>query len=155
MVFDAPDRLIETGVHAPYLEVWERLPDSTDRFIVLAGLDPLGDDTQERVLLAGRYLMQVRPRGVAWPTDLPAGQALAQVLAQHPALAGKLLDHDISFGMLDAGYWTIEQSTLDGRKGSRLAFSLQRESALHARIGGAMAQQRWHILEWSCAQACV
>ena len=153
MVFDTLDRVIETGVHAPYLEVWKRLPGSSGRCIVLARLNDLGDDTHERVLVAGRYLMWVRPRGMAWPKDLPTGQSLAEVIAKHPALAGELLDHEISFGTLDAGHWTIEQSTLPGRKGCRLACSLHRELPLHARMGGDMAGQRWRVLEWNCVES--
>ena len=155
MVFDTPDRLIETGVHTPYLEVWQRLPDSVGRCIVLAGLDSSGRDNQERVLVAGRYLMRVRPRRLAWPGNLQAGQALAEVLARHPALADELLDFEISFGALDAGRWTIEQSTLPEREGCSLACRLQRESALHARISGDVTDQRWQILEWSCAESSV
>ena len=155
MVFDTPDRLTETGVHAPYLEVWDRLSDSTGRFVVLAGLDGLGHDTQERVLVAGRYLMRVRPRRLAWPDASQTLLSLGDVIARHPALAGQLLDFEISFGTLEAGRWTIEQSTLPEREGCSLACVLQRESVLHARINGDMSDQRWQILEWSCAEASV
>src|SRR5450830_1034389 len=85
MVFEAPDRVIETGLHASYLEVWERLPDSTGRFITLAGLDAAGHDTQRRFLVAGRYAMHVRPRRTELPPGTPVGQNLAEVLTQHPA----------------------------------------------------------------------
>ena len=155
MAFDTPDRLIETGVHAPYLEVWERLPDSVGRFIVLAGLDGLGHDNFERVLVAGRYLMRVRPRRLAWPVELPAGLSLAEVIARLPVQAGELLDFEISFGALDAGRWTIKQSTLPGLEGRSLAWTLQRESALHARISGDVTDQRWQIIEWSCSESSV
>lgn len=155
MAFDNPDRLIETGVHAPYLEVWERLPDSTGRFIVLAGLNGFGQDNLERVLVAGRYLMRVRPRRLTWPGDMQAGQSLTEVLVRHPALAGELLDFEISFGALNAGRWTIEQSTLPGLEGCSLLCNLQRESVLHARIYGDMSDARWRILEWSCLDSNV
>ena len=155
MVFDTSDRLIETGVHTPYLEVWERLPDSVGRFVVIAGLDGLGHDNFERVLVAGRYLMRVRPRRLTWSKELPAGLSLAEALAQQPAQAGEWLDFEISFGMLDAGRWTIEQSTLPGLEGRSLACSLQRESALHAHISGDVTDRRWQILEWNCAESSI
>jgi hypothetical protein len=155
MVFDTPHRLTETGVHAPYLEVWERLPDSVGRCIVLAGLDSSGRDSQERVLVAGRYLMRVRPRRLAWPGDLQAGQALAEVLARHPALAGELLDFEISFGSLDAGRWTIEHSTLPELEGRSLPCRLQHESELQARIEGDFSTLSWQIIEWNCMDSSV
>ncbi|MBC7446253.1 MAG: hypothetical protein H7273_12420 [Polaromonas sp.] len=155
MVFDTPDCLIETGVHAPYLEVWQRLPDSVGRCIVLAGLDSLGHDNQERVLVAGRYLMRVRPRRLAWPNNLQAGQSLAEVLARYPEIAGELLDFEISFGVLNAGRWTIEQSTLPGLEARSLPCSLQRESLQHARVIGEATGHRWQILEWSGTESSV
>ena len=155
MAFETPDRVIETGLHARYLEVWERLPDSTGRCIVLAGLDEAGQDNAERVLVAGRYLMRVRPRRLGWPRDTKAGQSLADVVASHPALSPGLLDFEISFGVLDAGRWTIEPSTLPELEGASLSCRLHQEAGHRARFTGDVSAADWRILEWSCATTSI
>jgi hypothetical protein len=152
MVFEAPERVIETGVHAPYLEIWERLPDSTGRFIVLAGLDEAGGDTQERFLVAGRYAMRMRPRRMAWPPGTPAGQTLGDVLVLHPAMAQALLDFEISFGTLEAGRWTVEQSTLPALKGACLPMAVHQRHATQAAIDSPVCGGYWQILEWTCSE---
>lgn len=150
MVFEAPERVIETGVHAPYLEIWERLPDSTGRFIALAGLDEAGGDTQERFLVAGRYAMQVRPRRLAWPADTQAGQTLLDVMARHPGIAQNLLDFEISFGTLDGGHWTIEQSSLPTLSGASFPFAVRQHKDTQANIDSPACAAPWQILEWTC-----
>jgi hypothetical protein len=155
MVFDAPDRVIETGLNASYFEVWERLPGSTGRAIVLAGLDETGQDNAERVLVAGRYLMRVRPRRLALPSEREPGQSLADVVARHPDLAREILDFEISFGCLDAGRWTIEHSTLPELEGLSLPCRLQHESEFQARIEGDFSTLPWQIIEWDCIDSSV
>lgn len=98
MVFETPDRLIETGVHAQYLEVWERLPGSDGPFRALAQVDDQGDPTGVWRFEAGRYALQLRggSRSAAdWPADLQPDETLAQVLQRHPALAPVLLDFEL------------------------------------------------------------
>lgn len=98
MVFETPDRLIETGVHAQYLEVWERLPGSDGPFRALAQVDDQGDPTGVWRFEAGRYALQLRggSRSAAdWPVDLQPDETLAQVLQRHPALAPVLLDFEL------------------------------------------------------------
>lgn len=98
MVFETPDRLIETGVHAQYLEVWERLPGSDGPFRALAQVDDRGDPTGVCRFEAGRYALQLRggSRSAAdWPADLQPDETLAQVLQRHPALAPVLLDFEL------------------------------------------------------------
>ncbi|MBA4195406.1 MAG: hypothetical protein C0451_12640 [Comamonadaceae bacterium] len=98
MVFETPDRLIETGVHAQYLEVWERLPGSDGPFRALAQVDDRGDPTGVWRFEAGRYALQLRggSRSAAdWPADLQPDETLAQVLQRHPALASVLLDFEL------------------------------------------------------------
>jgi len=155
MVFETPDRVIETGIHAPYLEVWERLPDSTGCFIALAGIDAAGYDTQERFLVAGRYAMQVRPRHSAWPPGTATGQSLAEVLARHPELAPSLLDFEISFGTLENGLWTVEQSTLPTLRGACAALNLRQLDATQARVDSSSGAAHWQILEWRCDERFV
>src|SRR5450830_1178715 len=72
MMFEAPDLVIETGLHASYLEVWERLPDSTGRFVTLARIDAAGHDPPARFPVGGPYPMPVPPRPSAWPPGTPA-----------------------------------------------------------------------------------
>ena len=148
MVFESPDRIIENGSHAPYREVWERLPDSCGRFIVLAGVDDLGGDSHHRFLVAGCYAVHVRPRQSAWPPDTLPGQSLADVLAKHPELAQVLLDFEISFGTLESGLWSIEQSTLPALRGTRKALTMSQISDSQARINSPAIAGRWQILEW-------
>ena len=98
MVFETPDRLTETGVHARYLEVWERLPGSDGPFRALAQVDDRGDPTGVWRFEAGRYALQLRggSRSAAdWPADLQPDETLAQVLQRHPALAPVLLDFEL------------------------------------------------------------
>lgn len=98
MVFETPDRLIVTGVHAQYLEVWERLPGSDGPFRALAQVDDQGDPTGVWRFEAGRYALQLRggSRSAAdWPVDLQPDETLAQVLQRHPALAPVLLDFEL------------------------------------------------------------
>lgn len=98
MVFETPDRLIETGVHAQYLEVWQRLPGSDGPFRALAQVDDQGDPTGVWRFEAGRYALQLRggSRSAAdWPVDLQPDETLAQVLQRHPALAPVLLDFEL------------------------------------------------------------
>ncbi|MHB8950642.1 MAG: hypothetical protein ACYC4S_16530 [Rhodoferax sp.] len=149
MVFETPERVIETGVHAPYLEIWERLPDSTGRFIALAGQDEAGGDTQERFLVAGRYAMHVRPRCLAWPQDMQAGQTLLDVTVGHPAMAQELLDFEISFGTLEDGHWTIEQSTLPALNGACRSFAVDKFKVNHAEVYCLGLGKMWQVLDWA------
>jgi hypothetical protein len=155
MVFEAPERVIETGVHAPYLEIWERLPDSTGPYIALAGLDEAGGDTQERFLVAGRYAMHVRPRCMAWPPGTQAGQTLLDVMAGHPDMAQDLLDFEISFGTLEAGQWTIEQSTLPALNGACLPFAVARAKAKPAEVSCPGLGELWQVLDWAGQEVLV
>lgn len=154
MVFETPDRVIETGLHASYREVWERLPDSTGCFVTLAGIDAAGHDTHARFLVAGRYAMQVRPRHSAWPPGTPAGQSLADVLARHPEQTAALLDFEISFGKLEDGLWTVEQSTLPALRAVHVALTLRQLNDTQARIDCSAGATRWQILEWDCSERC-
>ena len=153
MVFEGPHRVIETGVHGPYREVWERLPDSVGRCVALAGLDRDGTDDGMRWLVAGAYMMRVRPRRAAWPADTRRGDTLASVVARHPAMAVPLFDFEISFGRLDAGVWAIEHSTAPALEGRRVPCALRRLDGARAQVEMAgesadapMAAAR--VIEW-------
>lgn len=148
MVFDGPDRLLETGVHGHYLEVWQRLPGSQGRSIALAGLDEHGRDNGARVLVAGQYMMHVRPRAVNWPPVLEAEDDLAAVIARHASRVDEWLDMEISFGELVADRWTVEHSTLPALERRSHPCLLQRLDADTAQIHGARLAGHWRVLEW-------
>jgi hypothetical protein len=150
MVFETPDRVIETGIHGTYLEVWERLPGSLGRRIALARLDAHGGPTAERLLVSGRYLMHLRPRSTAWPADLQPDETLADLVQRHPPQATALLDFHIAFGTLgEGGVWAIERATDRALEGRAQACTLQRDSASNATVqGGSLLAGKWQVLEW-------
>jgi hypothetical protein len=140
MRFDGPDRVVETGIHGRYLEVWERLPGSTGRHIVLEAASGGGT----RLLVAGRHAMRVRPRTAAWPEGTKAGDTLSDLLPCHPEGGAGWLDFEISFGTLDEDVFHIERSTLPALEGRTHACRMQRMSNAEATVQGA----RWRVLEW-------
>lgn len=150
LMADQPDRLIEVGVHEDYNEVWERLPDSTGRYVALAGLDPNDQDNGDRLLLAGRYLMHVRDQRPRWPRGMTTGFALRDVLLAQPERAHEWLDCEISFGVLQDGGWQIERSTLPAQEGLCRPLRVARLREDLARVDMPGMAQRWCVLEWSC-----
>lgn len=142
--FDGPDRLIETGIHVDYLEVWERVEGSTGRYTVLESHG--GDRT--RLLIAGRFAMRVRARCASWPSGLTTADSLADLVQRHPAQAAALLDFEISFGRLAQGRFWVEQSTLAALEGGDEACSVQRLSEGEAVVLGQADESRWSVLEW-------
>ncbi len=149
MVFEAPDRVIERGVHGDYLEVWERLPESLGRRIVLQRLNASGQPTAERLLLAGACFMHVRPRSALWPDDLRPDETLVDVLERHPAQAAGLLDFEISFGKVDVNEWVVHRSTLPAREGVVIMGELQRWNEHTARFEQGPLAGDWQVEEWS------
>lgn len=97
MVFETPERVIETGVHGRYLEVWERLPGSTGPYAAQAELNTQGRPTGAMRFVAGRYAITVRPRRAAWPHDLQPDETLAELVQRHPDAAPGLLDFKLVF----------------------------------------------------------
>lgn len=97
MVFETPERVIETGVHGRYLEVWERLPGSTGPYAAQAELDAQDQPTGAMRFTAGRYTLTVRPRRAAWPADLRPDETLAELVQRHPGAADALLDFELVF----------------------------------------------------------
>lgn len=149
MVFETPDRVIETGIHSSYLEVWERLPGSMGRRIALAGMDADGQPTDERLLVAGDWLMYLHPRTVDWPAGTAPDRTLSEVLLRHPEAADALLDFQISFGRFEHGVWTVERATRPALEGQTLPCALHRLDALRARIDRGPLAGEWLVLEWS------
>jgi hypothetical protein len=151
MQFESDDRVIETGVHGVYREVWERLPDSTHRFIALGRAPDIAGTFTQRLLVAGRYLMRVRAREAAWPADAAPGERLADLVVRHPGQAAAWLDFEISFGVIEQGVWTVQHSTLPELEGLQLPLALERIDASTARVTGAredIGSGHWQLNEW-------
>jgi hypothetical protein len=125
MSFDGTERVIETGVHGAYREVWQRLEGSTGRYIALAEPRRTDGQPEARVFLAGRYLMRVRPAAPAWQPGF-----------------------EISFGELRADGWHIVRSTRPELEGRRLDFELQRAGLDLAHLALDDAPRYWRIVEW-------
>ena len=128
MVFETPERVIETGIHSSYHEVWERLPGSLGQRIALAEPEQAECNGGARIFVAGRYLMRVRPCAPIGP------------------------QFEISFGTWDGSHWTVEQSTLAALVGQRLPMALaptQPSSQPHsAEVRQGDATSAWAVLEW-------
>lgn len=126
MAFETSERVVETGVHGVYREVWQRLPGSSGRSVALA--EPARADglAPARLFLAGCYLMRVRPGAWVWQPEF-----------------------EISFGMLEQGRWHIERSTRPELEGRTLALQFERTGPDQARVqldGAAVLP--WRVLEW-------
>lgn len=153
MEFESDDCVIETGVHGVYREVWERVPGSTGRTLVLADTDAQPGDEAKMLataraflLLAGEYLMRVRPRRVGWPHGTVPGDTLGTLLARHPASATTLLDFEISYGRLHNGAWHIERSSLPEFEGRTEAMHWQRLDDTRAEVHSAAGSSVWCVL---------
>jgi hypothetical protein len=143
------DSIVERGVDADYLEVWERLPHSLGPMAALK-LERLNGKPPGRktwLLVAGDFFMWVRERA----QPLPAADDLASLIARdRPPRAQRLawLDLEISFGHRNGPCaWRIEHSSLPFREGQYVvAGALRREGDLVEPEDGT---QRWRILDCS------
>lgn len=148
MVFDG-ERVIETGVEANYLEIWERLPESRGG---TAALELVAEDGKPPVrpawlLVAGECFVYVRGRG----RPLPAAGDLASLIAQMRPSREQLLDWldvELSFGRRSGpAAWRIDHSTLPFREGQAVIRpgTLQRRG--HALVVEGENTRRWRILD--------
>lgn len=124
MEFEHPDCVIETGIHGPYRERWHRLPGSSGRAIALAQPARADGLASARLFIAGSYMMRVQPRHRQGP------------------------DFDISFGVIDAGRWHIERSTMSHYEGQCGAFSVTRSGMSTATVEHDAGCGEWAVLEW-------
>ena len=148
MVFETTERVIETGIHGTYLEVWERLPGSVGRRIALARLGADGQPTSERLLVSGDYLMRLRPRKLAWPADTAPDETLGTLVLRHADATGALLDFEIAFGRWSEGLWTVERASMPALEGATLPCVIDRLSGAEARVVLGGSPSNWRVLEW-------
>ncbi len=132
--------LVETGIHADYLEHWHKVPGSDDGFAVLRQAEV---SRPAWLLVAGHCVMYVRPRA----TDFDAGGwGAGDSLCQQ-------LDFEISYGVRTQDGWTIAHSTLPWREGQSMALALPEadDRDVHLVIDGEAS--RWTVLEWTPPRA--
>jgi hypothetical protein len=121
--FDGSERLIETGIHGTYHEVWERLPRSVGRRMVLA--EQRQDSLpQARIFGSGDCLMRVRPCAPIGP------------------------EFEISFGRWDGHQWHILQSTIESMRGQITRLTVEPHDGATARVCIDGATSHWAVLEW-------
>ena len=125
MVFETPERVLETGIHGVYFEVWERLAGSTGRRIALAEPRRADGRPSARLFVSGDYLMRVRPAAPLSP------------------------DFEISFGTFADGQFVLEASTRAALSGSSEKISLTRLSAGACEVTLDFLPTQWEILEWA------
>ena len=125
MVFETPERVLETGIHATYFEVWDRLPGSTGRRIALT--EPARADglPATRLFVSGHYLMRVRP-------DAPLSPAF-----------------EISFGTWGDGLFAIEASTVSELTSSQTSLQIRPIGKDHAEVEMGGVTATWDVLEWA------
>lgn len=149
MRFETPDRLIEVGALQDYDEIWERLPDSTGAYRVLAEYGADGRSVAGMWLLAGCWLMHVQPTHSPWPDDLQRGEDLAALARRHPHQADTWLSTEISFGRWQDGLWTIERSTQGALEGQQFICAMRRDGPDEAAIALAGTWRHARVLEWT------
>lgn len=145
ITFETPNRLVETGIHSEYREVWERMPGSTGRFVALESLPVAAGAPRSLMLVSGRYAMRVRTRSVDWPAG---ASSLAELV--HGRVDGwqRLLDFEISFCQLEAGRLSVHRSTLPALEGRDEACNIRRNGKREAVISGPNGATRWTVLDW-------
>lgn len=126
MVFETPERVIETGIHGVYHEVWERLAGSEGQRLALAEPLKANGSGGTRLFVSGEYVMRVRP-------CTPLGPAF-----------------EITFGRWSGQSWHIEQSTIKQLVNQILPLHITRSSIDTAAVQHHHEDaSEWGILEWA------
>ena len=149
-----PQHLVETGLYGSYLEHWQPLPNAVDGHAVLGCSDGSEDGSGDGqgaqptrlLLVAGDFVMHVRPRMRPWPAAAVPGTALA---ALPVADLAALLDFEISFGRRTATGWRITHSTLPWLESTEVRLSLDRSGPEHATVTWNEVPALWQVLEWA------
>ncbi len=128
--------LVETGIHADYIEHWHRVNGTDDGCAVFRRLD---GDTTELLMTAGEMVMSVRARRDSFgPQGWDQGATLR-----------RQLDFEISCGMRNDAGWQVRHSTLPWREGRQVDVRLSEfdDGSVQLTIDGQPS--RWEVLEWT------
>lgn len=128
--------LVETGVHADYVEHWHRVPATDNGCAVFRRLD---SDSTELLMTAGSMVMRVRARSAGFG---PQGWGSGELLRQQ-------LDFEISCGVRNARGWRVQHSTfpwLEGRQQGVDLIDLD-DGSVRMTVDGLSS--RWEVLEWT------
>jgi hypothetical protein len=128
--------LIETGVHADYIEHWHRVPGTGNGHVVLRRLDT---EVPSLLMIAGSMVMHVRARSVDFSTSGWAGGELLR----------RQLDFDISCGVRNARGWRIRHSTFPWLEGQQQDVRLTGRDDSYIRLTINRLASRWEVLEWT------
>lgn len=143
-----PECLVETGVHAAYLEHWSQLSGSTDGFAVFRQLNQSEQAAQPMTLLliAGDYVMHVRDRRVPLPASDTNGTTLADRVCAGYTDA---LDFEISFGRRTLTGWIIDHSTLPYLEGRSVSMRIRARAPAKLELEWDDTIAVWEVLEWT------
>ncbi len=151
MVFVDPDTVVETGIEARYLEIWERVPGGEGLTAVLQREAEAGRvaEPAEWLMFAGEYAMHVRNRVRSHLPPAESLAALAKNAEVDDAHLRELVDFDLSFARQTPAGWRIQLSTQPFREGSLLLAQerLPAPKDKLVRLGGGRPS-RWQVLEW-------
>jgi len=125
MVFETPERVLETGIHSTYFEVWDRLPGSTGRRIALTEPARANGLPATRLFVSGHYLMRVRPAAPLSPA------------------------FEISFGTWGDGLFAIEASTVSELTSSQTPLQIRPIGKGQAEVAMDGVTATWDVLEWA------
>jgi hypothetical protein len=125
MVFETDEKVLESGIHSVYFEVWERLSGSTGQRIALSEPQRADGHPGARLFVSGNFMMRVRP-----------SQALS------PAF-------EISFGTFSNGQFRVQASTLSALAGTCVELSFTKLSDDVAEVLMDALLSPWEILEWA------
>jgi len=132
--------LVETGIHADYLEHWHRVPGCDDGFAVFRQCD---GGRPAWLMVAGHCVIHVRPRVTAFDE-----QGWSAGLGQLDALRMQL-DFEISFGERALQGWVIRHSTLPWREGRSLTVTQREHQMGEITLVIDGEASRWTVLEWT------
>lgn len=150
MAFNGSERLIEVGIEAEYLEVWQRMPDSVgeNAALELASEDGRTPARRTWLLVAGDWFAYVRARAEALP---PAASFSELIATQRPTRERLIewLDFEIGLGRRSGGHaWRIAHSTLPFREGTAL-FPNGAPERVADGLSAEDDTRRWNVLEWN------
>ncbi len=128
--------LVETGVHADYIEHWHRVAETDSGWSVLRRLDA---DVPTLLMTAGSMVMHVRARSAGFSA---AGWASGDLLRRQ-------LDFEISCGVRNARGWRVRHSTFPWLEGQQQDVDLIDLDDGSVRLTINRLPSLWEVLEWT------